>query len=105
MLERLSQVLKKATDKIASAIFVDKNLIDAVIKDLQRALLEADVNVVLVKQLTDKIKQTALDERIKGIEILCLTREERQKATGSNQRSPARESWEYATQTRDCPKT
>ena len=68
MLEKLGEVLRKATDKIANAIFLDKNLLDSIIKDLQRALIQADVNVLLVKQLTDKIKKTALDERIKGIE-------------------------------------
>jgi len=68
MLERLGEVLRKATDRIANAIFLDKNLIDGIVKDLQRALLEADVNILLVKQLTDKIKKEAMDERIKGIE-------------------------------------
>lgn len=68
MLERLGQVLKKTTDKIANAIFLDKNLVDSIIRDLQRALIEADVNIQLVKQLSDKIKKAALDERIKGIE-------------------------------------
>jgi len=68
MLEHLGQVLKKATDKIANAIFLDKNLVDSIIKDLQRALIEADVNVKLVKELSDKIRKTALDERIKDIE-------------------------------------
>ena len=68
MLERLGEILRKATDKIANAIFLDKNLVDSVIKDLQRALIEADVNVLLVKQLSEKIKQSALDERIRGIE-------------------------------------
>ncbi len=68
MLERLGEVIKKATDKIANAIFLDKNLIDTIVKDLQRALIEADVNVLLVKQISDKIKKSALDERISGIE-------------------------------------
>ncbi|MCX8158905.1 MAG: signal recognition particle receptor subunit alpha [Candidatus Pacearchaeota archaeon] len=68
MLDKLSSILKKTTDKIANAIFLDKNLVDSIIKDLQRALLEADVNVSLVLELTKKIKQTALDERIKGLE-------------------------------------
>ena len=68
MLERLGEILRKTTDKIANAIFLDKNLVDSIIKDLQRALIEADVNVLLVKQLSEKIKQSALDERIKGIE-------------------------------------
>jgi signal recognition particle subunit SRP54 len=68
MLEKLGQTIKKATDKIANAIFLDKNLIDSIIRDLQRALIEADVNISLVKDLSDKIKKSALDERIKGIE-------------------------------------
>jgi len=68
MLEKLGEVIRKATDKIANAIFLDKNLVDSIVRDLQRALLEADVNVFLVKKLTDKIKQTALDERVNGIE-------------------------------------
>ncbi len=68
MLERLGEVIRKATDRITNAIFLDKNLVDSIIRDLQRALIEADVNILLVKQLSDKIKKVALDERIKGIE-------------------------------------
>ncbi len=68
MLEKLGEVLRKATDKIANAIFLDKNLVDSIIRDLQRALIEADVNILLVKELSDKIKKTALDERIKEID-------------------------------------
>ncbi len=68
MLEKLSKVLKKTTDKIANAIFLDKALVDSIIKDLQRALIEADVNVSLVLELTQKIKKSALDERISGLQ-------------------------------------
>lgn len=68
MLEKLSQVLKKTTDKIANAVFLDKNLVESIVKDLQRALIEADVNVSLVLELSQKIKKAALDERIKGVE-------------------------------------
>lgn len=68
MLEKLGQVLRKATDKIANAIFLDKNLVDSIVRDLQRALIEADVNIALVKELSDKIRQVAFDERIKGID-------------------------------------
>jgi len=68
MLEKLSSILRKTTDKIANAVFLDKKLVDSIIKDLQRALIEADVNVQLVLELTQKIKKAALDERIKGIE-------------------------------------
>lgn len=68
MLEKLSSALKKTTDKIANAIFLDKNLVDSIIKELQRALIEADVNVSLVLEITQKIKKAALDERITGLE-------------------------------------
>jgi signal recognition particle subunit SRP54 len=68
MLEKLGEALKNATNKLTKAIFVDKAMIEQVAKDLQRALLAADVNVHLVKEITDKIKEQASDEKIKGIE-------------------------------------
>ena len=86
MLDKLSSILKKTTDKIANAIFLDKNLVDSIIKDLQRALIEADVNVQLVLELTQKIKKAALDERIKGVEkkehIIKLLHDELLKILG-----------------------
>lgn len=68
MLEKLSEVLKKASDRIANAIFLDKNLVDSIIKDLQRAMIEADINVSLVKEITDELKKAAFGERIKEVE-------------------------------------
>lgn len=68
MLEKLGEAFKKATNKISKAVFVDKAMVDDVCKDLQRALISADVNVHLVKEITDKIKEKASDEKIQGIE-------------------------------------
>lgn len=68
MLEKLGEVLRKATDKIANAIFLDKNLVDTIIRDIQRALIEADVNISQVKEISEKIRKAAVDERIKEIE-------------------------------------
>lgn len=68
MLEKLGETLRKATNRIANAIFLDKGLVDSIVKDLQRALIEADVNILLVKQLSDTIRQAAVDERIKEID-------------------------------------
>jgi signal recognition particle subunit SRP54 len=68
MLEKLGETIRKATDRIANAIFLDKNLVDSIIRDLQRALIEADVNILLVKQLSDEIKEVAKNERIKEID-------------------------------------
>lgn len=49
-------------------MFLDKELVESIIKDLQRALIEADVNVKLVLELSEKIRKAAYDERIKGVE-------------------------------------
>jgi signal recognition particle subunit SRP54 len=68
MLERLGEALRKARDKLANAIFLDKNLVESVVRELQRALIEADVNIVLVKEISDKIRKSAFDERIKEID-------------------------------------
>jgi len=88
MLEKLGEVLKKATNRIANAIFLDKNLIDSIVRELQRALIEADVNVQLVKQLSDKIRKAAVDERIKDIEkkehIIKLLHDELVKILGEH---------------------
>jgi len=68
MFEKLGNAIKKVTDKLASAVFVNQELIDSIVKELQRALLEADVNVSLVKEISDEIRKTAIDEKIKGVE-------------------------------------
>ena len=68
MLEKLGEVIRKATNRITNAIFLDKNLMDSIIRDLQRALIEADVNILLIKKISDKIKKEALDKRIKEID-------------------------------------
>jgi len=57
VLDKLGDSLKSTLKKIASSIFVDDRLINELIKDLQRALLQADVNVQLVFDLTSKIKE------------------------------------------------
>ncbi|MFH1500371.1 MAG: signal recognition particle receptor subunit alpha, partial [archaeon] len=86
MLERLGASLKKGIDKIAGAVFVDKKLIDSVVKDLQRAMIEADINVHLVKEISEEIRQATVDEKIKGIEkkehIVKLLHDEMQRILG-----------------------
>jgi len=56
VLEKLGDSLKNTLQKIAGSIFVDDKLINELVKDIQRALLQADVNVQLVFDLTSKIK-------------------------------------------------
>jgi len=90
MLEKLGEVLRKATNKLANAIFLDKNLVDSIIRDLQRAMIEADVNVILVKELSDKIKREVMNERIKGIDkkehIIKILHDELIKILGEEQK-------------------
>src|SRR3989344_6364709 len=66
MIGNLGSTLKKTFDKIAGSVFLDKKTIDSVVKDLQRALIEADVNVALVSELSEKIRKEASEEKIKG---------------------------------------
>lgn len=63
VLDKLSDSLKKTLAKIAKSMFVDEKLIDELVKDIQRALLQSDVNVQLVFQLSKTIKECALNEK------------------------------------------
>ena len=63
VLDGLGKSLRNAVGRITGATTVDEALIKEVTKDLQRALLQADVNVQLVLQLTKKIEQRALEEK------------------------------------------
>ncbi|MCD4666206.1 signal recognition particle protein Srp54 [archaeon] len=67
VLDKLGSSLKDTLKKIAKAVFVDEKLVNELVKDIQRALISADVNVKLVFELSNKIKQRALKEEIKGI--------------------------------------
>jgi signal recognition particle subunit SRP54 len=66
VLEKLGENLKNTLSKIASSVFVNEKLINELIKDIQRALLQADVNVKLVFELSSKIKERALKEEVPG---------------------------------------
>lgn len=98
MINKLGDALKKATNRIANAMFLDKNLIDSIIKDLQRALIEADVNISLVKELTDKIKKQAQNERIKEIDkkehIIKILHDELTKILGEKKELKLKEKQE-----------
>ncbi len=63
MLDKLGESLNKALNKLKMATFVDKKLIKEVIKDIQRALIQADVNVKLVLKMSKEIERRALEEK------------------------------------------
>jgi signal recognition particle subunit SRP54 len=62
MIDRLGTSLKDALKKLAGKTVVDRAAVEELVKDLQRALLQADVNVKLVMQLSQAIKTRSLDE-------------------------------------------
>lgn len=63
VLEGLGQSLRNAIKKIANASHIDQKLVKEVVKDIQRALLQADVNVKLVLQMTKELEGRALTEK------------------------------------------
>jgi signal recognition particle subunit SRP54 len=63
VLEGLQDSLRNTLSKIARASHVDKNLVKEVVRDIQRALLQADVNVHLALNLTQKLEERALSEK------------------------------------------
>ncbi len=68
VLEKLGDSLKATLSKIAGSLFVDQKLIAELVKEIQKALLQADVNVKLVLELTNKIKERAAkEENAKGL--------------------------------------
>jgi signal recognition particle subunit SRP54 len=68
VLDKLGSSLRDTLSKIAKAVFVDDTLINELVKDIQRALLQADVNVQLVFNLTNAIKdRIKKDETPPGI--------------------------------------
>jgi signal recognition particle subunit SRP54 len=63
MLDKLGAGLKDALRKLAGAGYVDRAVVDELVKDIQRSLLAGDVDVKLVFQLTERIKDRALNEK------------------------------------------
>jgi len=63
VLDNLSASLRKTLKKIANSPHIDKEVIKDVTRDIQRALVMADVNVRMVRDLTTRIQQRSLEER------------------------------------------
>jgi len=63
VLDGLGASLRTALRKIAGASHVDEALIKDVVRDIQRALLQADVNVQLTLKLTKSLEKRALEDK------------------------------------------
>jgi len=63
MLDNLKSSLRAAIKKIVSSSGVDEELIKELSKDVQRSLLQSDVNVKLVFEITKNIENRSLNEK------------------------------------------
>jgi signal recognition particle subunit SRP54 len=63
VMEGFGETLKKTFRKIARMGVVDREAVEIVVKDLQRALIQADVDVSMVVELSSSIKKKVLDTR------------------------------------------
>ena len=68
MLDNLRTGLRSAIKKIVRASDINEDLINSLCKDVQRALLQSDVNVKLVLEITNRIRERAINEEpVKGL--------------------------------------
>ena len=63
-LERLGSSLYDALRKVFRASVVDEATVKELVRDIQRALLQADVNVQLVLDISKRIEERALKEKV-----------------------------------------
>jgi signal recognition particle subunit SRP54 len=63
-LENIGKSLNEALRRLLRLPFVDEKAVKELVKDIQRALLQADVNVNLVLQVSKKIEDRAINEAL-----------------------------------------
>jgi signal recognition particle subunit SRP54 len=63
-LEGLGKALNSALKRLFGATVIDEELVKELTKDIQRALLSADVDVNLVMAITKRVEEQALDESL-----------------------------------------
>ncbi|MFD1513852.1 signal recognition particle protein Srp54 [Halomarina rubra] len=66
VLDNLGSSLRGTLDQLQGKSRLDEEDVDAVVKEIQRSLISADVDIDLVMELSDSIKTRALDEEPPG---------------------------------------
>ena len=64
VLEKIGSSIYESLKKIFGASVIDEHVVKELVRDLQRTLLQADVNVRLVLELSKRIEERALKEKI-----------------------------------------
>jgi signal recognition particle subunit SRP54 len=67
MLKGLSDKLRQSIEKITKLGIVDKDAVEELVREMQRSLLSADVDVSLVFRLSESIKKRALENLPPGL--------------------------------------
>ena len=88
MLGNLGENLKNTMKKLAGMTVIDKKTIKEVVREIQRALIQSDVNITLVQSLSKKIEERAIEEKPpKGItpreHVITIIYEEMVQLLGS----------------------
>lgn len=65
MFENLSERLQKVVSNIKSKGVINEDNISDIVREIRLCLLEADVNVKIVKEFIDKVKEKALGEEVR----------------------------------------
>jgi signal recognition particle subunit SRP54 len=88
VLEKLGRSLDSALRKIRRLPSVDKEAINALIQELQRALLGSDVKVELVFEMTENIRKEAMNTKLQKVRrkdfVIKLIHDELIKLLGGN---------------------
>ncbi|HXW36675.1 MAG TPA: signal recognition particle receptor subunit alpha [Nitrososphaerales archaeon] len=66
MLDGLRNGLQNAIKKLAGSNTVDEAVVKEFVRDLQRTLIQADVNVKIALEVTDRVQKRALEEKPSG---------------------------------------
>ncbi|HYC26974.1 MAG TPA: signal recognition particle receptor subunit alpha, partial [Nitrososphaerales archaeon] len=63
MLDSLRDGLQAAVKKLVGANTVDEKSVKEFVRDLQRALIQSDVNVKMALEVTERVQRRALEEK------------------------------------------
>ena len=66
MLDSLREGLQAAVKKLVGSNLVDEKAVKEFVRDLQRALIQSDVNVRIALEVTDRVQKRALQEKPPG---------------------------------------
>ena len=67
MLGNLGENLTETMKKLVGISVIDKKTIEEVVKEIQRALIQSDVNIALVLDLSKKIKKGLLKRNLQKV--------------------------------------